>query len=219
MSTATAHQLFHDAQPEVADAPDMHARVRAALEHASHYLPAQAPLEVFVHHNTLHAFQHLPFHAAIREAQSKLRVRGYLTKETYRDLLARGRIRDDDLDAVLADEQFSAEPIAPGFPSRDVAAGLVIRHGVGAETIAHLRWNLVEKDAANRFDGDIRQGPRDAIVRSTRAWLEQEVAAAGGPRARARWRPRSSARRPASARSIRCSSSARCSAAASTRAT
>ncbi|MDC0723036.1 DUF2309 domain-containing protein [Nannocystis bainbridge] len=181
MSTATAHPLSFDAPPQPAARPDVRERLQAALEHASHYLPAQAPLEVFVHHNTLHAFQHLPFHAAIREAQTKLRVRGYLTKETYRELLASGRIREDDLDAVLADERFPGEPIAPGFPSRDVAAALVIRHGVGAETIAHLRWNLVEKDAANRFDGDIRQGPRDAIVRSTRAWLEQEVAAAGGP--------------------------------------
>ncbi|MBZ5710360.1 DUF2309 domain-containing protein [Nannocystis pusilla] len=181
MSTATAHTLFPGPQPELAPERDVHERVREALEHASHYLPAQAPLEVFVHHNTLHAFQHLHFHAAIREAQAKLKVRGYLTKETYRDLLARGRIREDDLEAVLADERFPHEPIAPGFPSRDVAAGLVIRHGVGAETIAHLRWNLVEKDAANRFDGDIREGPREAIVRSTRAWLEHEIAAAGGP--------------------------------------
>ncbi|MCY1057886.1 DUF2309 domain-containing protein [Nannocystis sp. SCPEA4] len=181
MSTATAHTLFPGPQPEPAPERDVHERVREALEHASHYLPAQAPLEVFVHHNTLHAFQHLHFHTAIREAQAKLKVRGYLAKETYRDLLARGRIREEDLEAVLADERFPHEPIAPGFPSRDVAAGLVIRHGVGAETIAHLRWNLVEKDAANRFDGDIREGAREAIVRSTRAWLEHEIAAAGGP--------------------------------------
>lgn len=181
MSTATAHTLPLETPPEALPRPDVRELVRQALEHASHYLPAQAPLEVFVHHNTLHAFQHLPFHTAVREAQSKLRVRGYLTKETYRDLLARGRIRDDDLDAVLTDERFPSEPIAPGFPSRDAAARLVIRHGVGAETIAHLRWNLVEKDAANRFDADIREGARDVIVHDTRAWLEHEIAAAGGP--------------------------------------
>jgi hypothetical protein len=65
-------------------------RLRHVLEHVSHYLPAQAPLEVFVHHNTLHAFQHLPFHDAISRAQTKLGVRGYLSEETYRGHLTSG---------------------------------------------------------------------------------------------------------------------------------
>lgn len=191
MSTATAKHLSPvdappDASPVAAPAarprgPALAERLQHALEHASHYLPAQAPLEVFVHHNTLHAFQHLPFHRAIAEAQAKLRVRGYMSKETYRDLLARGRIREDDLDAVLADERLSDRPIAPGFPGEAAAARLVIRHGVGAETLAHLRWILVEKDAANRFDADIDAQPRAVIVRETRSWLERELAAAGGP--------------------------------------
>jgi uncharacterized protein YbcC (UPF0753/DUF2309 family) len=179
MSTASAQPL--PLRPSPAEAPDARALVRQAIERASHYLPAQAPLEVFVHHNTLHAFQHLPFHAAVREAQARLKVRGYLPKETYRELLARGRIRDEDLEAVLADEHFSREPIAPGFPSREAAAALVIRHGVGAETIAHLRWNLVEKDAAGRFERDVREQAREEIIRRTRVWLEHEIAAAGGP--------------------------------------
>ncbi len=33
----------------------------AAIEHASHLLPTQGPIRVFVHHNTLHAFEHYKF--------------------------------------------------------------------------------------------------------------------------------------------------------------
>lgn len=184
MSTARAQTITPLPEPPQRASepvPDLHDLLDHAIEHAAHYLPAQAPLEVFVHHNTLHAFQHLHFHQAIAQAQSKLHVRGYMPLKTYRQMLATGRIREADLDAVLADEGLSERPIAPGFPSQAAAVRVVIRHGVGVETLAHLRWNLVERDAANRFDADILPSSRAEIVRETRAWLEREIAAAGGP--------------------------------------
>jgi hypothetical protein len=38
------------------------------LHELKHYLPSQAPLKDFIHHNTLHAFQNFKFHDGIRQA-------------------------------------------------------------------------------------------------------------------------------------------------------
>ena len=38
------------------------------LHELKHYLPSQAPLKDFIHHNTLHAFQNFKFYDGIRQA-------------------------------------------------------------------------------------------------------------------------------------------------------
>jgi len=43
-------------------------RLRRAVDHVAHLLPKQGPIGVFIHHNTLHAFEHMPFEQAVMEA-------------------------------------------------------------------------------------------------------------------------------------------------------
>ncbi len=75
-----------------------------AIEHAAHFLPAQGPITVFIHHNTLHAFEHMPFEEAVVEGGRLLGCEPFLSEERYREELRRGRIRESDLEAVLRGE-------------------------------------------------------------------------------------------------------------------
>jgi uncharacterized protein len=93
-----AGQIAADGQPIGFDE-------HAVLHELTHFLPAQAPLKDFIHHNTLHAFQNLPFFDALRTAS---RVFGYnvlLSLSEYRDLYTNQRISPTILQAVLAKEK------------------------------------------------------------------------------------------------------------------
>lgn len=70
-----------------------------------HYLPNQAPLKNFIHHNTLHAFQDMPFYDGIRHAK---KIFGYYTSlalHEYRDLYKSSRIRTDILERVIVESK------------------------------------------------------------------------------------------------------------------
>lgn len=78
---------------------------REVLNRLRHYLPSQAPLKDFIHHNTLHAFQHLGFHDAQREASTLLGYKTYLQLEEYRTLYKEGRIRDSAIIRAIHERQ------------------------------------------------------------------------------------------------------------------
>ncbi len=67
------------------------------LDTLKEYLPAQGPLKDFVHHNTLHAFQHMKFYDAIRTASATFGYQTTLSLAEYRDLYAIKRITPDVL--------------------------------------------------------------------------------------------------------------------------
>jgi hypothetical protein len=64
--------------------------VQASVQQLAHLLPAQAPLRDFVHHNTLHAFQHLPFAEALGAANRLTGARPWLDEGRYRKLFRKG---------------------------------------------------------------------------------------------------------------------------------
>lgn len=71
------------------------------LHKLSHYLPAQNPLKDFVHHNTLHAFQHLPFYDALHQATNVFGYKTYLSIADFREKYAAGKISKETLSHVI----------------------------------------------------------------------------------------------------------------------
>lgn len=71
------------------------------LAELKHFLPAQAPLKDFIHHNTLHAFQNLKFYDALRNASGKLGYKVSLTLKEYRDSFKSGRIQKEILENII----------------------------------------------------------------------------------------------------------------------
>src|SRR4051812_24463558 len=81
-----------------------HDHLAHTIEHAAHFLPSQGPIRVFIHHNTLHAFEHLPFHEGVKRGGETYGCNPYLPEDRYRDKLSRGRILCEDLAAVLMED-------------------------------------------------------------------------------------------------------------------
>jgi hypothetical protein len=73
-----------------------------SIEHIAHWLPTQGPIKDFIHHNTLHALQHLPFHEGVAVAAKMYGARSYLPLEDYQRMYRQGRIKKHAIDWAIA---------------------------------------------------------------------------------------------------------------------
>ena len=71
------------------------------IHHLKHYLPAQAPLKDFIHHNTLHAFQGESFFKALSDAKQIFGYNSTLSIDEFRELYTKKYIRKDILEEVV----------------------------------------------------------------------------------------------------------------------
>lgn len=144
-------------------------RLRHAVDHLGHVLPGQAPILDFVHHNTLHGYQHLPFTEALAEAERLTGIHGYLPEEDFRAFHAQGRILDEDLDAVL-DEQPDAillEWEGRAITRREVCR-IALLHGLEPVAPARLYWEIEELRALERFQADVAPPARHRLLASVK---------------------------------------------------
>ena len=119
-------------------------RLQHWVAHLTHVLPAQAPIRDFVHHNTLHGFQHLPFAEALAAAQELTGARTYWPEERFQAAFAAGRITREDLLAALDEAALDAldEPVLRALTRREVLLASLLAPPVSGQR--RLDWNARE---------------------------------------------------------------------------
>lgn len=136
------------------------------LDQIAPLLPAQGPIDVFIHHNTLHAFEGERFEDAVVHAAEIFGTEPFLSEDRYRAEVARGRIREADIDAVLdlEDANHLATPIADGrITIRELHRALLL-HAVHMESDAEVRWTLTESDVLRRLRDDLPDAVRRRLL-------------------------------------------------------
>ena len=154
--------MQHEPEPRVASADHPLLRV---IDRLAHLLPAQGPISIFIHHNTLHAFEHLPFEEAVEHAAAVLGREPFLAEPRYREKLASGRILARDVDALLhAQLGATATAEVPGVGSRFGLWRALVLHGIPDAEGRELSWILEETDALSRFRTDVPAAARAATI-------------------------------------------------------
>jgi uncharacterized protein YbcC (UPF0753/DUF2309 family) len=139
-------------------------------------LPAQGPITVFVHHNTLHAFEELPFSDAVIEGSRVFGCHPYLPEERYWQELVRGRIREQDLAAVLFEDLGERADALLGFLGTRYYLRLsMLRYPVQLAPDAQLRWLVAESDALKRFRREAPLAMRTQAIEETRHWVMRDL--------------------------------------------
>ncbi|MBL9113757.1 MAG: DUF2309 domain-containing protein [Verrucomicrobiaceae bacterium] len=122
------------------------------LDHAAHYLPAQGPIGVFIHHNTLHAFQSKTFEEAVTEAASIYHTEPYMAEAAYQAELKADRILPDDIRVVVESEPNSS--ICKGL-DRHRLRQVMLLPGVRSIDASTVAWHLEEGDWLTKFRSDV----------------------------------------------------------------
>ncbi|MEQ1635154.1 MAG: putative inorganic carbon transporter subunit DabA [Methylococcales bacterium] len=140
----------------------------SALNHLDHVLPGQAPILDFVHHNTLHGFQHLPFEEALEAFESLTGISAYLPEAQNRGFYRQGRINDRDICAALA-KSTTLKPDQPvcTLTTKTLTRGelyqLALLHDFTALTPSQLCWQIDELKALEKTQPDVPETTKQKL--------------------------------------------------------
>jgi uncharacterized protein YbcC (UPF0753/DUF2309 family) len=150
-------------------------RLHEAVHHASHLVPSQGPISIFVHHNTLHALEDQTFDQALEHSIEVYGCQPYMSESYYRAQYASGRIRDVELSQALQEDLGDRADELIGFlGTRYHFRLMMLKFSLQTATAAELRWVIAETEALRRFRNDAPADVRKRMIEETRRWVMRE---------------------------------------------
>ncbi len=129
-----------------------------------HFLPSQQALKDFIHHNSLHAFQHMKFYDAIFKASKIFGFQMHLQVHEYREMYKTGRIREDILQKVIAAKKENAAAWKQKLISNEY------------DTINYPRIGQLRKKWKEVYQLDLDNKVHPLLFRILCAFLDQGIA-------------------------------------------
>ncbi len=148
---------------------DIRDLIHEAIEKFDHFLPAQAPIKDFVHHNTLHGFEHLDFPDALKAAEKVTGVHGYLDLDEFRKLYSQGRITLPEIEQVVHEQ----ENIETNTTIVECSELEITQHDIYIQSLLHdydavtglqLLWQINEQKALSTFQKDVTKNSRQLLL-------------------------------------------------------
>ena len=139
------------------------------IHELKHFLPSQQALKDFIHHNTLHAFQHQKFYDAIFTAGEIFGYTMHLKLEEYRGLYQIGRIRKNVLDRIIATKEGDAREWEADLFTKDWG------------TMQKPRIGQLRKYWKDLYQFDLDNQVQPILFRVLAAFLDQGVSITGFP--------------------------------------
>jgi uncharacterized protein YbcC (UPF0753/DUF2309 family) len=136
------------------------------IHELKHFLPSQQALKDFIHHNSLHAFQHMKFYDAIFKASKIFGFQVHLQLSEYREMYKTGRIREDVLQMVIANKK--GQKAVAGWIEKLIRTEY--------NTINHPRIGELRKHWKDVYHLDLDNKVHPLLFRILCAFLDQGIA-------------------------------------------